>query len=68
VPSGVIDLAVSDYRLAAVGREADEDERLSLLERLFDSTTRRRRAMVRPGWRCLEVGGGRGSMAAWLAE
>ena len=68
VPSGVIDLAVSDYRLAAVGREADEDERLTLLEQLFDSTTRRRRAVVRPGWRRLEVGGGRGSMAAWLAE
>ena len=68
VPSAVIDLVVSDYRLAAVGREADEDERLSLLEQLFDSTTRRRRAVVRPGWRCLEVGGGRGSMAAWLAE
>ena len=24
--------------------------------------------MVRPGWRCLEVGAGRGSMAVWLAE
>ena len=59
---------VADYRLAAVGREADEDERLSLLEQLFDPTTRRRRALVRPGWRCLEVGAGRGSMAVWLAE
>jgi len=59
---------VADYRLAAVGREADEDERLSLLEQLFDPTTRRRRALVRPGWRCLEVGAGRGSIAVWLTE
>ena len=62
------DLAVSEYRLAAAGREGSEDERLSLLEKLFDSTTRRRRALVQRGWRCLEVGGGRGSMATWLAE
>ena len=35
------------------------------------STTRprsRRRSLVQPGWRCLEVGAGRGSMAVWLAE
>jgi ubiquinone/menaquinone biosynthesis C-methylase UbiE len=24
--------------------------------------------MVQPGWRCLEVGAGRGSMAVWLAQ
>src|SRR4051794_39838469 len=30
--------------------------------------SRRRRAFVQPGWRCLEVGAGRGSMAVWLAE
>jgi SAM-dependent methyltransferase len=56
------------YRLAAAGREADEDDRLGLLEQLYDPASRRRRALVQPGWRCLEVGGGRGSMAAWLAE
>jgi len=56
------------YRLAAAGREAAEDERLSLLEELFDPLSRRRRELVRPGWRCLEVGAGRGSMAVWLAE
>ena len=59
---------MTDYRLAAVGREADEDERLGLLEHLFDATTRRRRSFVQPGWRCLEIGAGRGSMAVWLAE
>lgn len=56
------------YRLAAAGREAAEDERLSLLEQLYDPVSRQRRALVRPGWRCLEVGAGRGSMAVWLAE
>ena len=56
------------YRLAARGREASEDERLTLLEQLYDPVSRRRRALVEPGWRCLEVAAGRGSMAVWLAE
>lgn len=55
------------YRLAARGRQEAEDERLGLLERLFDPASRRRRDLVRPGWRCLEVGAGRGSIAVWLA-
>jgi hypothetical protein len=56
------------YRLDAKGRQEAEDDRLDLLERLFDPLSRRRRQMVQPGWRCLEVGAGRGSMAVWLAE
>ena len=56
-----------DYRLAAAGREAAEDERLDLLEQIYDPVSRERRALVQPGWRCLEVGAGRGSMAVWLA-
>jgi SAM-dependent methyltransferase len=56
------------YRLAGRGRQETEDERLSLLERLFDPASRRRRDFAQPGWRCLEVGAGRGSMAVWLAE
>src|SRR5215472_2004373 len=56
------------YRLDAKGRQDAEDDRLNLLERIFDPISRRRRAMVRPGWRCLEVGAGRGSMAVWLAQ
>ena len=56
------------YRLAAKGRQEAEDERLALLERIFDPLSRRRRELVQPGWRCLEVGAGRGSMAVWLAE
>jgi SAM-dependent methyltransferase len=57
-----------DYRLAAAGREGAEDERLDLLEQIYDPVSRRRRSLVEPGWRCLEVGAGRGSMAVWLAE
>ena len=56
------------YRLAARGRQEAEDDRLSLLERIFDPLSRRRRELVQPGWRWLEVGAGRGSMARWLAE
>jgi SAM-dependent methyltransferase len=56
------------YRLDASGRREAENDRLGLLERIFDPLSRRRRELVRPGWRCLEVGAGRGSMAAWLAE
>jgi SAM-dependent methyltransferase len=56
------------YRLDARGRQDAEDDRLSLLELIFDPASRRRREIVQPGWRCLEVGAGRGSMAVWLAE
>ena len=56
-----------DYRLAAAGREAEEDARLDLLEQIYDPTSQARRTLVQPGWRCLEVGAGRGSMAVWLA-
>jgi SAM-dependent methyltransferase len=43
---------------------------LSLLEELFDPATVRRLAGVgvAAGWRALEVGAGRGSIAGWLAE
>ena len=62
------DVQEPGYRLAARGREAAEDERLDLLEQIFDPGSRRLRAIVEPGWRCLEVGAGRGSMAVWMAE
>jgi SAM-dependent methyltransferase len=58
----------TQYRLAAAGRESAEDERLELLEQIYDPCSRRRRSLIQPGWRCLEVGGGRGSMATWMAE
>ena len=66
--SGESQDAEPGYRLAARGRQEAEDERLGLLERLFDPASRRRRDLVRPDWRCLVIGAGRGSIAAWLAE
>jgi len=55
------------YRLDARGRQQAEDKRLDLLEQIFDPPSRQRRELVQSGWRCLEVGAGRGSMAVWLA-
>jgi SAM-dependent methyltransferase len=48
----------------------NRDQWLSLLEELFDPPTVQRLESVGvgPGWRVLEVGAGRGSIARWLAE
>lgn len=51
--------------------EQDLDaRRLQLLEQHADPMSARRLAAtgLRQGWRCLEVGAGRGSIASWLAE
>src|SRR6202162_6438796 len=61
-------VAEPGYRLDARGRQQAEDDRLGLLEDIFDPLSRQRRELVQPGWRCLEIGAGRGSMAVWLAE
>jgi SAM-dependent methyltransferase len=44
--------------------------RLTLLEQRYDPVTfeRLQAVGVSPGWRCLEVGAGGGSVARWLAE
>jgi SAM-dependent methyltransferase len=49
---------------------ADAHRRLSMLEACYDPGTMRRLAAigVGPGWRCLEVGGGGGSVARWLCD
>jgi ubiquinone/menaquinone biosynthesis C-methylase UbiE len=49
--------------------DASERERLSLLERAADPLSQRRLAAlgIQPGWRCLEVGAGQGSIVRWLA-
>ncbi len=60
--------AKSDYVLAAGGREAHEYARLDLLQQIFDPTTERRLELVQPGWRCLEAGAGRGSIARFLSD
>src|SRR5215813_6198232 len=50
--------------------DASERERLSLLERIADPLSQRRLAAldIQPGWRCVEVGAGHGSIVRWLAE
>ncbi len=49
---------------------AAERERLAGIERLWDPGTRAimERLGIAPGWRCLEVGAGGGSMVEWMAE
>ena len=59
---------VPDYALTNAWQEARQ--RLALLESELDPATRRRLlAMgVGPGWHCLEVGVGGGSIAHWLCQ
>jgi SAM-dependent methyltransferase len=49
---------------------AAERERLAGIERLWNPGTQAvmERLGVAPGWRCLEVGAGGGSMVEWMAE
>jgi SAM-dependent methyltransferase len=45
-----------------------EDERLTLMSRMLDpQTCFRLEQIVAPGWKCLEVGAGNGSVSLWLA-
>jgi hypothetical protein len=48
----------------------DESRRLQLLEQRLDPLTKRRiqRLGVSQGARCLEIGGGRGSITRWLSD
>jgi SAM-dependent methyltransferase len=48
----------------------DQRARLEAAEDLMDDGTIRvlERLGIRPGWRCLEIGAGGGSIARWLAE
>src|SRR5919108_4596590 len=51
-------------------RRSDEHERLACMELLWDPGTRTvlESLGIGPGWRCLEIGAGAGSIARWLAE
>jgi SAM-dependent methyltransferase len=57
-----------------IGDQIEHDTelgRLRALERVFDPTTVRlldEIVQVAPGWRCLELGAGAGSVTRWLAE
>ena len=50
--------------------EAETAERFASLDGLYNFRTFRflETAGIAPGWRCLEVGGGSGSVAAWMAD
>jgi len=50
--------------------QEEAQNRMSILARLFDAPTQRALTAVglAPGWDCLEVGGGGGSIASWMAE
>jgi len=50
--------------------EAETAERLASLDALYNFRTFRflETAGIGPGWHCLEVGGGSGSVAAWMAD
>jgi len=52
------------------GRNDDERERLDLFAEVFDAGTVPVLAGlgIQPGWCCADVGGGRGSIAAWIAK
>jgi SAM-dependent methyltransferase len=56
--------------MARYGFEQDTRERLAGIEATWDQGTRAllESLGVRPGWRCLEVGAGGGSIARWLAD
>jgi SAM-dependent methyltransferase len=58
----------SDYAFPHAG--VNERRRLQLFEERLDPLTKRRISAfgLAPGARCLEVGGGRGSIARWLSE
>ncbi len=64
---GLIVSAESTYLLDNANAKADT--RMDVLARLYDEPTQRalERAGVGAGWHCLEVGGGGGSVARWLA-
>jgi SAM-dependent methyltransferase len=64
-------LAVSEAPDYAFPHSAeDESRRLQLLEQRLDPLTKRRiqRLGVSNGARCLEIGGGRGSITRWLSD
>ena len=64
-------LAVSEAPGYAFPHSAEnETRRLQLLEQRLDPLTKRRlqRIGVRKGARCLEIGGGRGSITRWLSD
>ena len=63
-------VADSSYGMGMSNAWSDEQRRLVAAEALFDPGTFRYldRIGIATGMRCLEIGGGRGSVARWMAE
>ena len=63
-------MVTSPHYFAVDSPDAFERQRLRLLTQMVDPITRRRLNLlgVGPGWHCLEVGAGDGSVARWLAD
>src|SRR5579859_2166101 len=62
---------MSEYHSSGKEKQVNvERERLHYLQQALDPRTFQRfdRLEVKPGWRCLEVGTGAGSVAQWLAK
>jgi tRNA A58 N-methylase Trm61 len=63
--------AAERYAKGLLGHDQPSElRRLRLREQVMDPTTRRITAArgLGPGWRCLELGRGTGSIARWLAD
>jgi len=67
-PQSLKEGAMSHYIFDNAARQANQ--RFSSLETLYDPWTisHLEETGINPGWQCWEVGGGGGSIAAWLAE
>ena len=62
---------MSDHTYVVADNSHDaERKRLDMLEAMSDPLTHRRMEQIgiQPGWRCLEVGAGGGSIVRWLAD
>ena len=66
---GLLEPEMSNYILADAAAEK-ERQRLSRLEGVLDPITQdwMHTAGIAPGWRCLEIGCGSGTMLRWMAE
>jgi ubiquinone/menaquinone biosynthesis C-methylase UbiE len=62
-------MAQSEYVFQRVEDQRELD-RLRMIEQVFDPASRRRLlgTVLQPGWRCLEVGLGAGSIMTWMSE
>jgi SAM-dependent methyltransferase len=67
---GGTEVTASNTTYAFDNAWTDAHRRLSMLEACYDPGTKRRLDAigVGSGWRCLEVGGGAGSVARWLCD